>query len=98
MLVAIETAQANPGRQAIELFHPQLAVVIDCVQVAIDDIANAALAGIHPNRRAITQYRQHTIATYGHTLGLVKLHTVMPQAALAESQAGLLAFLDDESS
>lgn len=98
VLIAIETAQANPGRQAVELFHPQLAIVIDGIQVAIDDVANAALARIHPNRRAVAQHRQHTVATHCHAFGLVELHTVVAKAALAEPQAGLLAFLDDESS
>lgn len=98
VFITVEAAQANTGRQAVELFNPQLAVVIDGIQVAIHDIANAALAGIHPYRGAVAQYRQHTVATYRHAFGLVELHTIMPQAALAEPQAGLLAFLDDESS
>lgn len=97
MLITIEAAQADPRRQAIELFDPQLAVVVDGIQITIHDIADPALARIHPHRRP-AQHRQHAVAAYRHTLGLVELHTVMPQAALAEPQAGFLAFLDDESS
>ncbi|MNJ29439.1 hypothetical protein D3C77_240060 [compost metagenome] len=98
MLVAVEAAQANAGRQAIELLHPQLAVVVDGIQIAVDDIADAALAGIDADRGAITQYRQHAVAAHRHALGLIELHTIVTQAALAETQAGLLAFFDDESS
>ena len=42
VFIAIETAQANSGRQAIKLFHPQLTVVVDGVEVAINDVANPA--------------------------------------------------------
>lgn len=98
VFIAIEAAQANTGGQAVDLLHAQLAVVVDGVEVAIDDVADGALARVDPNRRAITQYRQHAVAAHGHTLGLVELHAVVAQAALAEAQAGLLAFLDDESS
>ncbi|MNH20764.1 hypothetical protein D3C79_805510 [compost metagenome] len=98
MFVTVEAAQANAGRQAIELLHPQLAIVVDRVEVAIDDVANTTLTGIDPHRGAITQHRQHTVAAHRDALGLVELHAVVAQAALAETQAGLLAFFDDESS
>ena len=98
MFIAIEAAQAYAGRQAIKLFHPQLAVVVNRVKVAIDDIADPALAGINADGGAITQYRQHTVAAHRHAFGLIELHTVMAQAALAEAQAGALALFDDESS
>ena len=98
MLVAVEAAQTNPGWQAIELFDPQLAIVIDGIQIAIDDIADAALARIDPDGCAIAQHWQHAVAAHRHTLGLVELHTIVSQAALSKTQAGFLAFLDDESS
>ncbi|MNG03355.1 hypothetical protein D3C84_864330 [compost metagenome] len=98
MFIAIEAAQANPRGQAIKLFNPQLAVVVDRIKVAIDDIADPALAGIDPYGGAVTQYRQHAVTTHRHAFGLVELHTVMAQAALAEAQARALAFFDDESS
>lgn len=98
MFIAVETAQADPGGQAIQLLHPQLAIVVDRIEVAIDDVANGAFAGIDPDRGAIAQHRQHTIAPHRDALGLIELHAVVPQAALAEAQAGALAFLDDESS
>ncbi|MNP38162.1 hypothetical protein D3C76_1316560 [compost metagenome] len=98
MFIAVEAAQAYAGRQAIQLFHPQLTIVIDGVQVAIDDIADATLAGVDAHRGAIAQHRQHAVATHGDAFGLVELHAVVTQAALAEAQAGLLAFFDDESS
>ncbi len=75
MLITIKAAQTNPGRQAVELFNPQLPVVIDGIQVAIHDIANATLTGIHPDRRAIAQYRQHTVATHRYAFGLVGART-----------------------
>ena len=98
VFIAIETAQANSGRQAIKLFHPQLTVVVDGVEVAINDVANPALAGVNPNRGTVAQYRQHAVTTHGHAFGLVELHTVMAQAALAKAQAGAFALFDDESS
>ncbi len=98
VFIPIEAAQANTGRQAIKLFHPQLAVVIDGIQVAINDVANPALARIHANGGAIAQHRQHTVAAHGHAFGLIELHTVMAQAALAEAQARAFAFFDNESS
>lgn len=98
VLIAIEAAQTNAGRQTVELFHSQLAVVVDRIEVAIDDVANAAFARIHTNSGAIAQHRQHAVAAYRHTFGLVELHTVMAQAALAEPQARALALFDDESS
>ena len=98
MFVAVEAAQANPGRQAIQLFHPKLSVVIDCIKVAVNDIANPALAGIDPDRRSVTQYRQHAVAPHCHALSLIELNAVMAQATFAEAQARALAFFDDESS
>ncbi len=98
VLVAVEAAQANPGGQAIQLLHSQLAVVVDGVEVAIDDVADRAFAGIDPDRGPIAQHRQHAVAPHRDALGLIELHAVVPQAALAEAQAGALAFLDDESS
>ena len=62
MLIAIEAAQANPRRQAIKLFNPQLAVVVDGIQVAIDDIADPAFAGIDAHSGAVAQYWQHAVA------------------------------------
>src|SRR5476651_580982 len=78
VFIAVEAAQANPRRQTIELFHPQLAVVINGIQVAINDVTNPALAGVNAYRCAITQHRQHTVAAHRDALGLVELHTVMP--------------------
>lgn len=98
MLIAVEAAQANPGGQAIQLLHSQLAIMVDRIQVAIDDIADGTLAGIDPDRCTIAQHRQHTVAPHRDAFGLIELHAVVPQAALAEAQAGALALLDDESS
>jgi len=98
VLIAIEATQTNAGRQTVELFHSQLTVVVDRIKVAIDDVANAALARIHTDGGAIAQHRQHAVAAYCHAFGLVELHTVMAQAALAEAQARAFALFDDESS
>lgn len=98
VLIAIEAAQTNAGRQTVELLHPQLTVVVDRIQVAINDVANAALARVHTDGGAITQHRQHAVAAYGHAFGLIELHTVMAQAALAEAQTRAFALFDDESS
>ncbi len=98
VLIAIEAAQTNAGRQTVELFHSQLTVVVDRIKVAIDDVANAALARVHTDGGAIAQHRQHAVAAYCHAFGLVELHTVMAQAALAEAQARAFALFDDESS
>ncbi|MNN42660.1 hypothetical protein D3C81_1568560 [compost metagenome] len=72
--------------------------MIDCIKVAVNDIANAALAGIDPDRGAVAQHRQHAVAPHCHAFGLVELHAVMAQAPLAEAQARALALLDNESS
>ncbi|MCY1250265.1 hypothetical protein D9M72_638840 [compost metagenome] len=98
MLFAVKATQANPCRQPIQLFHSQLAVMIDGIEVAIDDIANPTLAGVDAHRGTVAQHRQHAVAAHRHAFGLVELHAVMPQAALAEAQAGALALFDDESS
>ena len=98
MLVAIEAAQTNAGRQAVELLHAQLAVVIDCIEVAINDVADPTFARVHADGCAVTQHRQHAVAAYRHAFGLIELHTVMAQAALAETQARAFALFDDESS
>ena len=98
MFIAIETAQANAGGQAIELLHPQLTVVVDRIKVAIDDVANPALAGIDTNRGTVTQDRQHAVAAHGDAFGLVELHPVVAQAALAKAQARAFALFDNESS
>lgn len=98
MLIAVEAAQTDTGRQAIELFHPQLTVVVDRIKVAINDVADPAFAGIDADRGAVAQHRQHAVAPYCHAFGLIELHTVMAQTALAEAQARALALFDDESS
>jgi len=64
---------ADPGGQSIKLFHPQLAVVIDRIKVAINDVANPALAGIDPDRGPVAQHRQHAVTTHGHAFCLVPL-------------------------
>src|SRR5471032_254728 len=98
VLVAIEAAQADTGGQAIQLFHPQLAVMVDRIEVAVDDVTNGALASIHAHCGAVAQHWQHAVAAYSHAFGLVELHTIVTQTAFAEAQAGALAFFDDESS
>ncbi|MCY1402406.1 hypothetical protein D9M71_175460 [compost metagenome] len=72
--------------------------MIDCIKVAVNDIADAALAGIHADRGAIAQYWQHAIATHCHAFRLIELHTIVAQTTLSKAQARALAFLDDESS
>ncbi|MNE60805.1 hypothetical protein D3C80_1559760 [compost metagenome] len=72
--------------------------MVNGIQVTVDNVADCALRCIHPDRGAIAQHRQHAIAAYCHALGLVKLHTVVAQAALAETQTGALAFFNDKSS
>ena len=87
MLIAIEAAQTDTGRQAIKLLHPQLTVVVDRIKVAIDDVADPAFSRVDPDRGTVAQHRQHAVAPHRHAFGLVELHTVMAQAALAEAQA-----------
>ncbi|MNF17467.1 hypothetical protein D3C80_2209930 [compost metagenome] len=40
MLIAVEAAQPNPGGQAVDLLHPQLAVMVDGIKVAVDDVTD----------------------------------------------------------
>lgn len=87
MLIAIEAAQADTGGQAIKLLHPQLTVVVDRIKVAINDVANTAFSRVDPNRGTVAQHRQHAVAPHRHAFGLIELHAVMAQAALAEAQA-----------
>lgn len=39
VLVTVEAAQAEPSRDAVNLLHAKLAIVIDGVHLAVDDIA-----------------------------------------------------------
>src|SRR5690606_33542223 len=48
VFVAVEAAQADARWQAIDLLHAQLAVVVDGIEVAIDDVADRAPAGVDP--------------------------------------------------
>lgn len=57
VFVAIEAAQADTRGQPINLLHAQLAIVVDGVEIAIDDVTDRALAGIDTDRRPISQHR-----------------------------------------
>lgn len=94
MLISVEAAQTNSERNAIDLLHAKLAVMVDGVHFAVDDIAQRVFPHVHAYSSAVAQHGHHTVAANLYTLRIAELDAVMAQVLFIEAQTGVGAFLN----
>ncbi|MNJ55828.1 hypothetical protein D3C77_513470 [compost metagenome] len=97
MFVTIEAAQPDAAWQTIDLFHPKLAVVIDCVEIAISDVTDRILSGVNAYSGAVAQDWKHAVSAYGYAIGFVELDAVFTQALLRKPQPSAVINLNTKA-
>jgi len=98
VFVAVEASKPDPGRKPENLLNAELAVVINGIEIAANDVAEARFAEVYADGGAVAQHWNHAVAANRNAFSLIKLNAVIAKVFLAKAKALALILLNYKSS